>query len=63
MIPTRIIWIIGLSLFFLGFGLLTYVYANDTETVIEETFKTYLKAIQTATDNKIQLVPMEENKK
>jgi hypothetical protein len=59
MIPTRIIWIIGLSLFFLGIGLLTYVYANDTETVIEETFKTYLKAIQTAMDNKIVLAPVD----
>jgi len=33
------------------------------ERVIEETFNTYLKAIQTASDNKIQLAPMEENNK
>ena len=40
-----------------------HVYANNQEQVIEEAFNTYLKAIQTARDNKIQLVPMEENEK
>ena len=46
-----------------GIRISVHVYANDTETVIEETFKTYLKAKQTSRYNKIQLVPMEENEK
>ena len=36
-----------------GIRISVHVYANDTETVIEQTFNTYLKAIQTARDNKI----------
>jgi hypothetical protein len=46
-----------------GIRISVHVYANDQATVIEQTFQTYLKAIQTARDNKIQLVPMEENEK
>ena len=46
-----------------GIRISVHVYANDTETVIEQTFNTYLKAIQTARDNKIQLASMEENNK
>jgi hypothetical protein len=46
-----------------GIRILVHVYANDTETVIEQTFNTYLKAIQTAIDNKIILAPVEENRK
>jgi len=46
-----------------GIRISVHVYANNQEDVIQETFETYKKAIQTATDNKIQLVPMEENEK
>jgi len=46
-----------------GIRISVHVYANNQEDVIQETFETYKKAIQTARDNKIQLVPMEENEK
>ena len=46
-----------------GIRLSVHVYANDQETVIEQTFQTYLKALQTARDNKITLAPIEECRK
>lgn len=46
-----------------GVRISVHVYANDSMTVIEETFNTYLKAILTAKNNKILLAPMEENNK
>jgi hypothetical protein len=46
-----------------GIRISVHVYANDQATVIEETFNIYLKAVQTARDNKIQLAPIEEIKK
>lgn len=42
-----------------GVRISVHVYANTDMEVIEETFKTYLKARQTAMDNKIPLAPME----
>ena len=46
-----------------GLRISVHVYTNDQETAIEEAFNTYLKAKQTAMDNKIQLAPTEENNK
>jgi len=42
-----------------GIRISVHVYAIDQETVIEETFNTYLKAVQTARDSKIVLAPMD----
>ena len=44
-----------------GLRISVHVYANDKEKVIEEAFNTYLKATQTARDNKIILGPVENN--
>jgi hypothetical protein len=38
-----------------------HVYANDTNQAIREAFTAYLKARQTARDNKITLAPVEGN--
>jgi len=41
-----------------GLRISVHCYANTTEDIIQETFRTYLKAKQEAIDNKIQLAPM-----
>ena len=45
-----------------GIRLSTHVYANGTGEAIDEAFTTYLKARQTAMNNKIQLAPTENGK-
>jgi hypothetical protein len=46
-----------------GIRIDVHVWANTTGEAIEECFKMYLKAQQTARDNKISLAPIEENNK
>jgi hypothetical protein len=46
-----------------GIRLSIHVYANSTGEAIEQAFTTYLKARQTAMDNKIQLAAVEVNNK
>jgi len=42
-----------------GIRISVHVYASDQEQVIQEAFQTYLKAKISATDNKIQLAPVD----
>jgi hypothetical protein len=46
-----------------GIRIDVHVYANDTGQTIEQAFSMYLKAQQTARDNKITLAPTEVNGK
>jgi len=46
-----------------GIRLSIHVYANSMGEAIEQAFTTYLKARQTAMDNKIQLAAVEVNNK
>ena len=42
-----------------GIRLSVHIYANSSGEAIEQAFQTYLKARQTAMDNKIPLAPIE----
>ena len=46
-----------------GIRIDVHVYADNTNEAIEQAFNMYLKAQQTARDNKIQLAPCEVNGK